>query len=44
MAISPRERLKRATQWRVLETASHLFQERGFGASTVRDIAEAADG
>lgn len=42
MAASVREQLKQATQFRVLEAASRLFQERGFAATTVRDIAEAA--
>jgi AcrR family transcriptional regulator len=37
-----REQLKQATQVRVLKSASRLFQERGFAATTVRDIAEAA--
>ncbi|MBX7555517.1 TetR/AcrR family transcriptional regulator [Streptomyces sp. tea 10] len=43
MAASMRGQLKQATQLRVLEAASRLFQERGFTATTVRDIAEAAD-
>ncbi|NNG34796.1 TetR/AcrR family transcriptional regulator [Nakamurella aerolata] len=43
MAASLREQLKHATQLRVLAAASRLFRERGFAATTVRDIAEAAD-
>jgi AcrR family transcriptional regulator len=42
MAASVREQLKQATQLRVLEAASRLFQEHGFTSTTVRDIAEAA--
>lgn len=42
MTAAMREQLKRATQLRVLESANRLFQERGFAATTVRDIAEAA--
>jgi AcrR family transcriptional regulator len=42
VAASRREQLKQATQLRVLKTASRLFQERGFAATTVRDIADAA--
>ncbi|WP_336870904.1 TetR/AcrR family transcriptional regulator [Rhodococcus qingshengii] len=37
---STRDQLKQATHLRVLDTASRLFQERGFAATTVRDIAE----
>lgn len=40
--VSTREQLKQATQLRVIRAASRLFQERGFVATTVRDIAEAA--
>lgn len=39
---STREQLKQKTQLRVLESAGRLFQERGFVATTVRDIAEAS--
>ena len=40
--VEVREQLKQATQLRVFTAASRLFQERGFAATTVRDIAEAA--
>lgn len=39
---STREELKRTTQKRVVDAAGRLFQERGFAATTVRDIAEAS--
>ncbi len=42
MTVSVRQQLKQATQLRVLEAASRLFRKRGFAATTVRDIAEAA--
>lgn len=42
MATSVREQSKQATQVRVLDAARQLFQERGFVATTVRDIAEVA--
>lgn len=37
-----REELKQATRERVVEAAGRLFRERGFTATTVRDIALAA--
>ncbi|MFE3456609.1 TetR/AcrR family transcriptional regulator [Nocardiopsis aegyptia] len=41
--MSPtREQLRQATQQRVVEAADRLFQERGFVATTIRDIAEAS--
>lgn len=42
MTTTMREQLKQATQLRVLDAANRLFQERGFAATTVRDIADAA--
>lgn len=42
MTPAMRAQLKQATRLRVLEAANRLFQERGFDATTVRDIAEAA--
>lgn len=42
MTVAIREQHKQATQLRVLEAANRLFRERGFAATTVRDIAEAA--
>lgn len=38
-----RERKKRARRERIYETARQLFLERGFAATTVEEIAEAAD-
>ena len=38
-----REQLRQATHQRVLQAAERLFQDRGFAATTVRDIAAAAD-
>jgi AcrR family transcriptional regulator len=41
--VSPtREELRRATQQRVVDAANRLFQERGFAATTIRDVAEAS--
>ncbi|MDA2811583.1 TetR/AcrR family transcriptional regulator [Nocardiopsis sp. RSe5-2] len=37
-----REELRQATRRRVVDAAARLFQERGFAAATIRDIAEAA--
>jgi len=38
-----RERRRRETRERIFRSALHLFTERGFGATTVEDITEAAD-
>lgn len=37
-----REELRQATQVRVLNEAGQLFQQRGFAATTIRDVAEAS--
>jgi len=39
---SLRKRQKAASQNRILEAARALFRERGYGATTARDIAERA--
>ncbi len=38
-----RERKKLETRDRILQAAAHLFSDRGFDATTVNEIAEAAD-
>lgn len=40
--MSSREELRRATRQRVLSAADLLFRERGFDATTIRDIADAS--
>ncbi len=37
-----RDQLRRATRQRVVDAAARLFQERGFAAATIRDVAEAS--
>lgn len=39
---STRELHREATRQRVVDTASRLFQEHGFAATTIRDVAEAS--
>lgn len=41
--LSRRERKKQQNRQRLLEAATHLFQTQGFDATTIDDIAEAAD-
>ena len=41
--LSRRERKKRETRWRLMTAALHLFLEQGYDATTVEQIAEAAD-
>jgi AcrR family transcriptional regulator len=41
--LSRRERKKRETRQRLMDAALRLFCERGYDASTVREITEAAD-
>ena len=41
--ISRRERKKRETHQRLMEAALDLFRERGYDATTVEDITDAAD-
>jgi AcrR family transcriptional regulator len=41
--LSRRERKKRDTHQRLMETAVRLFREQGYDATTVEQIAEAAD-
>ncbi len=41
--LSRRERKKRETRQRLMETALELFREHGYDATTVKQIAEAAD-
>lgn len=41
--MSTRDELRRETHAKVLAIADRLFQERGFAATTIRDIATAAD-
>ena len=43
MNLSRRERKKQITRQRLLESALHLFCERGYSATTVRQITQAAD-
>jgi AcrR family transcriptional regulator len=41
--LSRRERKKRETHLRLMKAALHLFREQGYDATTVEQIAEAAD-
>jgi len=41
--VGRRERKKEETKRRIFETAVHLFNERGFDATTIDEIAERAD-
>ena len=43
LPLSRRERKKQQNRQRLLDCAVHLFQTQGFDATTVDDIAEAAD-
>ncbi|MDO5619643.1 TetR/AcrR family transcriptional regulator [Kocuria sp.] len=38
-----REEMRQVTRTRVLEEAGRLFEQRGFGATTIRDIAQASE-